>query len=160
MLPISYKSSYAVKWGPPAILGTALCASFYYRISENPGRPADHWVFALLAIFLFVSIVFVAGSLADEVFDCGDELLVRKGNTKERIKLASIVKVEEGYVRPNTLRFFHFSTVIVTMDRDSAFGRSFSFVAPRYGLGGGYGRVGVVNHLRLRADRARKESAA
>jgi hypothetical protein len=160
MLPISYKSSYAVKWGPTAICGAGLCASSYYMIIENEGRPADHWVFALLGFLLFVSIVFVARSLSDEVFDCGDELLVRKGNTKERIKLASIVKVEEGYVRPNTLRVFDFTTVIVTMDRDTALGRSFSFVAPRYGLSGGYERVGVVNHLRLRAERARKESTA
>ncbi|XVJ69348.1 MAG: hypothetical protein HEQ39_06615 [Rhizobacter sp.] len=160
MLPISYKSSYAVKWGPSAILGAALCANFYYWISENPGRPAAHWVLALLSIFLFVSFVFVAGLLADEVFDCGDELLVRKGNTKERIPLESIVKVEEGYVRPNTLRLFHFTTVIVTMDRDTALGRSFSFVAPRYGLGGSYERVGVVNHLRLRAQRARQQKTA
>jgi hypothetical protein len=159
MLAISYKSSYAVKWGTPAILGTALCANSYYLISDNPERQADHWVLAMLATFFFVSIVCLARSLADEVFDCGDELLVRKGNTKERVKLACVVKVEEGYVRPNTLRVFDFTTVIVTMDRDTALGRSFIFVAPRYGLGGGYERVGVVNHLRLRAERARKESS-
>jgi hypothetical protein len=159
MLAISSKGTYLVKRVVPVLLGVALCFCVCYSIPESAASPADYWVRALLATLLFVFIAFLAGGLADEVFDCGDELFVRKGSAKERITLTSIVQVEEGYVRPHTLRLASFTEVIVTMDGDTAFGRRFRFLAPRYGLGGGYGRVGVVNHLRLRAERAREKRA-
>jgi hypothetical protein len=150
MLLISYKRSQAVKWCLVAILGVATCSSGYYMVFEN-------YAVGLLAMLFMAWIMFLGDGPAEEVFDCGDELLVRKGHTRVRIPLASIVQVEEDYVDPHNVRLADFIPVNVTMERHTSLGRNFRFLAPRYGLGGGYERVGVVNHLRLRAERARKE---
>lgn len=160
MLEISSKRTYLVKRVIPVVLGIVLCLQVYFSILEGSGRPADFWVPSLLAVLFFGYTWLVAAGLVDEVFDCGHELLVRKGKIKQRVPLANIAEVSEGFVHVKPFGLFQVREVVIDVNLDTPLGRRFRFLPARHGLGGGYARVGVVNHLRLRAEKAMKESLA
>jgi hypothetical protein len=49
--------------------------------------------FGLLAVALGALVFLFTRGLADEVFDCGDHLLVRRGARREKIPLANVMNV-------------------------------------------------------------------
>jgi hypothetical protein len=48
---------------------------------------------AIMAVFGFIVMRFFVWDLADAVYDCGDHLLVRKGNREARIPLGDVMNV-------------------------------------------------------------------
>jgi hypothetical protein len=63
------------------------------------------------------------GDLVDEVFDCGDFLLIRKGGEKERVSLSDIINVNFAVnQRP--------ARITLTLARPGKFGSLVSFALP------------------------------
>jgi hypothetical protein len=64
----------------------------------------------VMAVFGYIVMKKLAWDLADEVFDCGDRLLVRKGGEQEDVLLANIMNVSAStLVNPPqiTIRLLH-----------------------------------------------------
>jgi len=87
-------------------------------------------------------------SLADEVFDCGDFLLIRNGDEEERVPLSNIMNVSAStYVNPPriTLRLAH----------PGKFGDEIAFSPVRSFTLNPFARNEVAEDLIVRVDRAR-----
>jgi hypothetical protein len=145
-----------IKWGAPLLMAaTVAFAVLSVATAPKPFAAADFvWPAVLVLAFLAFHLL-TAARLADAVFDCGDHLFVRKGSRAVRVPLATVRKVSEGLVLARAT-----PQVVVDLEEPNELGHSFTFLAARHGLAGGYARVGMVAHLRLRAERARTKNAA
>ena len=100
---------------------------------------------AVLGFFLMKSMIW---SLADEVYDQGDFLLVRKGPDEERIALSNVMKVRSA-LTTNPPR------ITLKLAKPSRFGEEITFM-PVVGFKlNPFARNPVVDDLIVRADRAR-----
>ncbi len=101
---------------PFPIVGLMLAASVYNGQVGLSGVLAG---LAFLAAYFWIARRFV-WSLIDEVTDCGDYLLARRGRVEDRILLSDIEDiVDRPYARP--------PKAIVTLKARSAFGWSLVF---------------------------------
>jgi len=87
-----------------------------------------------------------AKDLADEVYDCGDSLLVRKSGEEERISLASIVNVNFN-AQP--------SRITLTLDPPGRFGDRILFAPPPQVYWGQNPENEVAQDLVVRTSQAR-----
>ena len=106
----------------------------------------------LMAVVGFVVMRKFVWDLADEVFDCGDALLVRKGDREERISLSNIINVSMTVaVNPPRLT--------LRLDKPGRFGNEVVFSPEtRFGLNP-FAKNRIAEDLIVRADRARVDRA-
>jgi hypothetical protein len=149
MRTISSGLTIFVKWGSPVLVAGTLA---FVAID---GPAAHYWWPALLGLTFFAVHALTAAKLADAVFDCGDHLLVRKGSTSAKVPLVEISAISEGLMLVRNA-----PAVVVTLANTNELGKSFSFLPAKHSLSGGYARVGIASHLRLRVERARGQNAA
>lgn len=114
------------------------------------------WVFLVvpcfMAVFGFFLMKKLVWDLADEVYDCGDYLLVRNGNEEERISLSNIMNVSaSSNMNPPkiTLRLVH----------PGRFGSGVSFSPPSRISFNLFAKNAVAEDLMVRVDMARLRRA-
>jgi len=110
---------------------------------------ADRDIAILLLILPLLGVHFLIRSeisnFADEVFDCGDSLVVRKGAIEDRIPLRDI-----GSVRASLFR--RPERITLQLSRRHKFGCEVAFIpAARWHL---YGRHPLARELNVRINRA------
>jgi len=97
----------------------------------------------LLGVYLLIRSE--ASNFADEVFDCGDSLVVRKGTVEDRIPLQDI-----GSVRAS--RFSNPERITLQLSRHCKFGREVAFIpVARWHP---FARHPVARELNVRINRA------
>jgi hypothetical protein len=116
----------------------------------NPVAVVVPLVMGVFGYFLFRHLVF---DLVDEVYDCGDELLVRNGGVEERLPLSNIINVS-ATMMVNPPR------ITLRLDRPGRFGPEIAFSpVTRFGFRL-FARNPIAEDLILRVDRARVKRAA
>jgi hypothetical protein len=98
---------------------------------------------AVLGYFIFRTFVW---DLADEVFDAGDELIFRKGNKEQRVKLKDIVNV--GYSQIGSPE-----RIVISAGYEGPIGKELVFNPPLRLFG--FTKNPIVTDLIERVDRAR-----
>ncbi len=103
----------------------------------------------LMAGFGYVVMRKIVWDLADEVYDAGDHLLVKKDDIEERIPLSNIVNV-------SVVMLMNPPRITLLLNAPSRFGREIAF-SPKRGLTlNPFARNAVADDLILRVDRARR----
>ncbi len=160
MTPITSRLTKLLKLGPFALVALVAIAVAYVQPSA-PGKSLSvlsMWWPLTLLVFFFAFHYFTAWQLADEVLDCGDRLLVRRGGRSIEVPLHSIADLREGLIYRAWIAEARREIVIEVADR-TPFGKRIHFVPGSSQLPAAYKRVGVLNHLKLRAQRARANAA-
>ena len=120
-----------------------------------PGEAQVMFVVLPLAMMAFMYLLFkkLVWDLADEVFDCGDALLVRDGEKEERITLANVINV-------NVSSFTNPPRITLRLDKPSRlFGNEVAF-SPKIPFNITlFAKNEIAESLIARADKARKERA-
>ncbi len=94
MKRISSRQTFFIKRIFP-VFWFGFIALFFTTVVVVPGRNFFPLLLipVILAVFGFFLLKKLAWDLADEVYDCGDHLLVRKGRDEENIALSNIMNV-------------------------------------------------------------------
>ncbi|MBL8515080.1 MAG: hypothetical protein JNJ55_13895 [Betaproteobacteria bacterium] len=101
-----------------------------------------------LALFGFVMMKKLVWDLADEVFDCGDALLIKSGGKEERIPLSNIMNVSESM-------FTNPPRVVLRLAVASRMGSEIVFSPPRPFTLNPFAKSTIVEDLIIRVDRTR-----
>jgi hypothetical protein len=105
----------------------------------------------LAAVGLALMKVFI-WNLADEIYDCGDSLLVRRGGVEENVRFSDIEGVALAlFSRP--------PRITLKLARPGKFGRSIVFTPPTSPGQEIFGRNPIAQDLIVRVDRARAQRA-
>jgi hypothetical protein len=152
---ISSAGAVFYKWFYPAF-GIVALAFVLAPVITEPRARSNPTVIIWMILAIVVVIVLLwrfVGSLANEVFDCGDELLVRGRGKEERVNLSSIINVNEI---PNSSP----PTITLTLDKPSRyFGSEISF-SPSSTPSGRLEHSRLFEELIRRVDRARSRRQA
>jgi hypothetical protein len=127
---------------------------FFFASALGSGSAMRNPVFLLapllMAVFGFFLMKKLVWSLADEVHDCGDHLLVKKGGEQEVVPLSRIINVS---VAENT----NPRRVTLRLARDCRFGGEISFTpVGRFSLNP-FAKIEVAEDLIVRVDQARAD---
>lgn len=106
-----------------------------------------------MAIIGYYFIRVVLRDLVDEVYDCGDFLLVRKRGVEERVPLSDIINVNFATNQSP-------ARITLTLDRPGKFGKEISFAPPPQIYLTPYPRNEIAEDLIARAHLARSKHAA
>lgn len=91
-------------------------------------------------------------NLADEVYDCGDSLLVRRGGLEESVPLADVTQVALAlFSRP--------PRITLKLAKPGKFGRSIVFTPPTSPGQEIFGRNPIAEQLLAKVDKARSRTA-
>jgi hypothetical protein len=91
-------------------------------------------------------------NLADEVYDCGDSLLVRRGGLEESVPLAEVTQVALAlFSRP--------PRITLKLAKPGKFGRSIVFTPPTSPGQEIFGRNPIAEQLLAKVDKARSRTA-
>jgi len=145
---ISSRWTRFIKWATPLAW---LCGLGYFFFDgarqgnlEAPGA-------ALLAVLAAAGLVLMKlfiWNLADEVHDCGDSLLVRRGGVEENVPISGIREVTLAlFSRP--------PRITLRLAEPGKFGRSIVFTPPTSPGQEIFGRNPIAENLRARVQRAR-----
>jgi hypothetical protein len=154
MTRISSKSTFLIKKIVPLFWFGFLTVFVGSLVVE--GRVGDVFfvlVPLLMAIGGFVFFKFVVWNLADEVFDGGDYLLIRRGDRKVRIPLTGIMNVSSS-THSNPPR------VTLRLVAASEFGTHVSFYPTTPFTLNPFAKNPVAEDLIVRVDLARRKRAA
>ena len=152
MIRISSRATRFYKRGVPCIVFGFIAIGVAILIADGLARGNLRVIAPFLIVPLFVAVVLYAimrrysFDLVDEVWDNGDELLVRNKGREERIVLADCEAVScTRFVNPPrcTLRFSH----------ETEFGRRIAFLPPLQAFN--FTQPPVVGELRRRIEEAR-----
>jgi len=95
---ISSRWSTLTRWTTPVVwvaLTILLLVGGYYEKEEKIGA-AYYALVGALGVFGLLTWRLVVWDIADEVVDCGDSLLVRRGEIEEKVPLTNILRVSES----------------------------------------------------------------
>lgn len=125
---------------------------FFCFIGVSTGAYKKDFMFlvvpAFMAVFGYFIMKKLVWDLADEVYDCGDHLLVRKGNDEERVPLSNIMNVSAS-VLVNPPR------ISLRLATPGKFGDEVSFSPVRPFTLNPFARNPVAEDLIVRVDKAR-----
>jgi hypothetical protein len=88
-LTFYYKWIFPILWF--GFIAFFMVSSFLDK--RNEPEPMFYLVPAVMALFGFVLMKKLVWDLMDEVYDCGDSLLIRNRGEEERINLSNIINV-------------------------------------------------------------------
>jgi hypothetical protein len=150
---ISSKWITYYKWIFPALWFGILAVSVGTAMATAKGSedPMTFVVPIVMAVFGFFLMKMLIWDLVDEVYDCGDALLVRRRGIEERVSLSNIINVSVSS-NQNPLR------ITLRLDKPSRnWGTEFAFspVYPGFRLNP-FARSKVADDLIVRVDRARR----
>ena len=107
---------------------------------------------AVMGVIGYIVMKTTLRDLADEVFDCGDFLLVRKRGEEDRVPLANIINVNFSMnARP--------ARITLTLAKPSKFGPEISFALPPRVYLSPFPRSEIAEDLIARAQVARSSHA-
>jgi len=157
---ISSRWTTLTKWGTPVVwtvLVTFLLVGGYQEKEEKLGFSFYIWI-AVFGAAGFASWWFLVRDFADEVFDCGDHLLVRRGEVEEKVPLTNILRVSES-------PFGESLRIVVHLMVPGRLGRFIAFMPPSLGWQiNPFAKNPVVKDLSARIlsarDSARRASSA
>jgi len=92
--------------------------------------------------------------LMDEVYDCGDYLLVKKGNEEDTVLLSNIINVNFSTARDGAQ-----GRITLTLDTPGKFGTEIRFAPPPHIYIGIPRRSEIAEDLSARAYKARSKPA-
>jgi hypothetical protein len=102
---------------------------------------------AFMLVIGFVLMKFLVFDLVDEVYDCGDHLLVKNGGKEERVFLSNIVNISfQNFTNPQRLT--------LTLRQPGILGKEITFMPKTRMMF--FKRNPLVDELIERVDRARK----
>lgn len=131
--------------------------AFFVVTAVTGGAVRDgQWMFLVMpcfmAIFGFFLMKKLVWDLVDEVHDCGDSLLVRKGSDEERIPLSNIMNVSASTnMSPQR--------ITLRLVRPGRFGVDVSFSPQSQVSFNPFAKNPLVDDLIVRVDRARLNRA-
>jgi hypothetical protein len=106
----------------------------------------------IMAVFGFVLMKKIVWDLVDEVFDCGDYLLIKKGGEEENIPLKNIMNVSAPAMM-NPPR------ITLSLVYSGRFGSEVSFSPPYRVIFNPFARNSLADDLIVRVDQARRGNA-
>ena len=139
-----YKRAFPALWF--GILGFAVATMLGSgALREQPAILLAPILMAAFGFFVFRKLVW---NLADEVFDCGEYLVVRKGSREERIHLSNVMNV-------SATAMMNPPQITLRLVTPGGFGDEISF-SPRLRFSlNPFARSKVADDLMVRAHRAR-----
>ncbi len=123
MNTISSRWSKLTRWSTPVVwtaLTIVLLVGGYYEKEEKLGV-AYYSLVVVFGVFGLLTWWFMVWDLADEVVDCGDSLLVRRGEMEEKVPLTNILRVSES-------PFSESVRIVVQLIVPGRFGRFIAFM--------------------------------
>jgi hypothetical protein len=137
-----------IKWASPLAWLGALA---YFAVDSARGQRMDLMLFGIVTALAVVGLLlmkFFLWNLADEVYDCGDSLLVRRGGIEESVPLAGITEVALAlFSRP--------PRITLKLARPGKFGSSIVFTPPTSPGLELFGRNPIAEDLKAKVQRAR-----
>lgn len=160
MNTISSRWSTLTRWCTPLVwiaLTIFLIVGGYYEKEEKLGA-GYYSLVVTFGVFGLLTWWFMVWDLADEVVDCGDALLVRRGEIEEKIPLTNILRVSES-------PFSESVRIVLQLIVPGQFGRVIAFMPQRQPARiNPFAKNPVVQDLSNRIlsarDNARRESSA
>jgi len=157
---LSSRWTVLTKWCTPVVwiaLTIFLIVGGYYEKEEKLGA-AYYSLVVVFGLFGLLTWWFMVRDLADEVVDCGDALLVRRGEIEEAVPLTNILRVSES-------PFSESVRVVVQLIVPGQFGRVIAFMPQKQPARiNPFAKNPVVQDLANRVlnarDSARRESSA
>ena len=154
MTRISSKRTWFLKKMFPVLWFGIL--AFTVSVGLFAGMPRAHLEFfavpVLMGVIGYVVMRKFVWDLADEVFDCGDALLVRKAGKEERIALSNIINVSMS-VGTNPPR------LTLRLDKPGRFGSEVVFSPETPMRLNPFAKNRIAEDLIVRVDRARVDRA-
>ena len=151
MTKISTPYSFSLKIFPFLFFGVlAVILSLTWMAGAFKDAPMFIVVPGAMAAIGLVWLQVVVGELVDEVYDCGDFLLVRNRGVEERVQLSDIINVNFAInQRP--------ARITLTLDRPGRFGSEISFAPPPKIYLSPFPKNDTAEQLIARAHKARSE---
>ena len=151
---ISTKYNFSFKAFPVLFYGfLAMMIAFLIMNGALEKDPMMVFVPIVMAAVGFFYMKTSVNDLVDEVYDCGDSLLVRKNKEEERVPLSNIINVNFSMnVQP--------ARITLTLDTPGKFGPEISFALPPKIYITPLPKSEVAQDLLVRAHRARSGRAA
>jgi len=145
---ISSRWTRFIKWASPI----AWLGAIGYFLADSAMRdgmdPIFTGVLAFAALAGLLLMKLFIWKLADEVYDCGDSLLVRRGGVEQTVPLAEITNVALAlFSRP--------PRITLQLAKPGKFGRSIVFTPPTSPGLEMFGRNPIADDLVARVQRAR-----
>ena len=100
--------------------------------------------------FIFFVIKKFISPLADEVYDCGDELLVKRGGREDRIRFSDVMNVNYSVATKP-------SVIILDLRKESSLGKQIRFCAPASTKM--FERNPLIGELITKVDDAKRKAA-
>ena len=137
---------------PALILGVLMIFAGGALLDGTAWRnPAYLLGIGFVAVVLLFLTYFLVGELADEVFDDGDYLVVKRGSQEERIPLANIMNV--NVINARQLQ------ITLRLVTPGKFGASVTFLPETSFSLDPFAKNQVAEALIVRVDRARRKNA-
>jgi hypothetical protein len=151
---ISSRQTFFIKNVFP-VIWFGLIAVFFIAAAMGPGRSFLPLLVvpAFLAIFGFVLLKKLAWDLADEVYDCGDYLVVRKAGEEDNIALSNIMNVSASLLL-NPPR------ITLKLVQPGKFGSEIAFTPIKAFTFNPFAKDQVSEDLMVRVDEARSKRRA
>jgi hypothetical protein len=148
MKQISSRWTRFIKWATPIVWVGGFAYLIVQAAMESTVDRSFLLVLAALALFGVVLMKLYIWNLADEVYDCGDSLLVRRGKVEETVPLAGIERVALAlFSRP--------PRITLQLATPGKFGRRIVFTPPTAPGLELFGRNPIAEDLSARVQRAR-----
>jgi hypothetical protein len=152
---ITSRLTFYYKWIFP-ILWFGFIAFFMvssFLDERHEPEPVFYLVPAVMALFGFVLMKKLVWDLMDEVYDCGDSLLIRNRGEEERINLSNIINVN---VSSNT----NPRRISLRLDKPGRLGNEIAFSPESRGFSiNPFAKNKIGEDLIVRVDRARVKRA-
>jgi hypothetical protein len=155
MRKISSAATFSQKRVFPAIcfgfIGFAIVAAFVGMLQRGRFEPLPIIIPSALAIIFYIVMKNFVWVLVDEVWDDGDELVVRNGRIEERVALSNITNI--GYTTSSRP-----PRVTLTLRQRGQFGEEINFcpLDRRFFGSLGFSKSPIVDELIERVDAARQ----
>jgi hypothetical protein len=147
-------TAYNKKLLPRFIFGFLIVFLVIGLFADKPRGVGVMLIVMPLFMMAFVYFVYrkLVWDLADEVYDCGDSLLVRNQGKEERIHLSNVMNV-------NVSMFVHPQRISLRLDKPGPFGNEIAFL-PRLGFTTNpFAKNKLGEDLIARVDQARRKRA-
>jgi hypothetical protein len=152
MKRISSSMTFVSKRVFPAIWLGMVAIFFVFGISSGAGTESALFIIQPLLMFVFGLVMFKAlvWDLVDEVYDCGDSLLIRNRGREYIVPLSEIMNVSSStFMKP--------PRITLRLASPGDLGADVTFMPPRKFSFNPFAKSEVAEDLIERVDRARRE---
>jgi hypothetical protein len=138
-------------------LGVFIITGFTESLKDRRGVDADMLPFLIIpvamVVFGFFMMRVLVWDLVDEVYDCGDSLIVRNNGQEESVALSNVMNVSAS-VMTNPPR------ITLRLVQPGAFGQKIAFSPARGMFSNPFRQDPIAEDLIVRVDKARSARAS